>query len=143
MIKEECNPSATAFPNKIPKMMPAIPPSKQIITDSLKNCIMIFLRVAPIALLTPISRVLSLTDTNKIFIKPMPAPMSVRMPITMVAIFIFDRILINFSALLSLLLISKWSSSPGRTFLMFLKTPEAYSIVLSMSSALSQKILIL
>ena len=38
----------------------------------LKNCVKIFLRVAPKALRKPISRVRSVTDTSMMFITPIP-----------------------------------------------------------------------
>ena len=51
---------------------PASPPIKDNITASIKNWIMISWRLAPMALRKPISLVLSVTDTNIIFIIPMP-----------------------------------------------------------------------
>ena len=56
----------------IPKIIPIIPPIKDKITDSIKNCISIILVVAPTAFLIPISLVLSVTDTSIMFITPIP-----------------------------------------------------------------------
>ncbi len=47
-----------------------MPPIRQMTDDSNKNCVSIVLRLAPIAFLKPISLVLSLTETNIIFIIP-------------------------------------------------------------------------
>ena len=44
-------------------------------TDSMRNCIMIFWKVAPRALRMPISRVRSVTDTIMIFMMPIPPTM--------------------------------------------------------------------
>ena len=58
----------TAYAN--PK--PIIPAKKHIVTASIRNCPSIIPLVAPIAYLTPISLVLSLTVTNIMFIIPIP-----------------------------------------------------------------------
>ena len=50
-------------------MMPPMIESKN---DSIKNCILISLAFAPIAILIPISFVLSVTDTSIMFIIPIP-----------------------------------------------------------------------
>ena len=52
--------------------MPSTPPDKLNIMLSVKNCINISLFFAPRDFLIPISRVLSVTDTNIMFIIPMP-----------------------------------------------------------------------
>ena len=49
-----------------------MPPSKQMHAASVMNCSMIVRRLAPIAFRTPISRVRSATDTNMMFMMPMP-----------------------------------------------------------------------
>ena len=54
------------------KRMPITPPSRQIKIASIKNCCKILLCLAPIAIRTPISFVRSVTETNIIFITPMP-----------------------------------------------------------------------
>ena len=54
------------------KAKPISPPITHIVIASNKNCVSIILGVAPIAFRTPISRVLSFTDTNIIFIIPIP-----------------------------------------------------------------------
>ena len=56
----------------VPIAMPIRPPKIDKTTASVKNCIRTFEGLAPIAILMPISRVRSLTDTNMIFIMPMP-----------------------------------------------------------------------
>ena len=48
------------------------PPSAQSVTASSVNWTMMFLRVAPSALRTPISRVRSVTLTSMMFITPTP-----------------------------------------------------------------------
>jgi len=50
--------------------IPIKPPNKQRITDSTKNSERIAVDVAPIAFLTPINVVLSLTETNMILAMP-------------------------------------------------------------------------
>ena len=54
--------------NKIPSPHPI----RLSINASIKNCIMITLRPAPMALRIPISLVLSVTDTSMMFIIPIP-----------------------------------------------------------------------
>ena len=63
-------------PIKPDKAMPMKPPSKQINTASIKNCDKMFICRAPMAMRTPISLVRSVTDTNMIFITPMPPTIS-------------------------------------------------------------------
>jgi hypothetical protein len=65
----------TNIPNKIPRH----PPVKQTNADSIRNCLNISSRLAPIANLIPISLVLSVTLTNIIFIIPTP-PTSSEIP---------------------------------------------------------------
>ena len=43
-----------------------------MVNASMTNCIRMFMRVAPRALRTPISRVRSVTDTSMMFMMPMP-----------------------------------------------------------------------
>ena len=52
--------------------IPSRPPNRLNIILSVKNCIRISLFFAPRDFLIPISRVLSVTDTNMMFIIPMP-----------------------------------------------------------------------
>ena len=52
--------------------MPINPPNMLNNEDSVRNCIRISIRRAPIALRKPISRVRSVTETSMIFIIPMP-----------------------------------------------------------------------
>ena len=56
----------------MPKIIPIIPPPTLISTDSDKNCNMTSSSVAPIALMIPISLVLSNTEASMIFIIPIP-----------------------------------------------------------------------
>jgi ligand-binding sensor domain-containing protein len=60
------------YDNIIPKIMPIIPPERQMRTDSNRNCPIMSWLVAPTDILIPISRVLSNTVTNIIFIIPIP-----------------------------------------------------------------------
>src|SRR6185437_8485055 len=52
----------TILPSSIPRITPAVPPIRLIITDSVRNCRLIVDDRAPNALLTPISRVRSATE---------------------------------------------------------------------------------
>ena len=49
-----------------------IPPIRQMHAASIRNCSRMVRRFAPMALRTPISRVRSATDTNMMFMMPMP-----------------------------------------------------------------------
>ena len=60
--------SAPAIPMNTPINPPIIDNKK----DSIKNCILMSDGFAPIAIRIPISFVLSVTDTNIIFIMPIP-----------------------------------------------------------------------
>ena len=51
---------------------PMMPPNRQMIEDSNRNCSRILRRLAPIALRMPISRVRSVTETSMMFITPTP-----------------------------------------------------------------------
>jgi len=53
-------------------MIPMIPPMRHNAADSIKNCRRMVRRGAPIALRIPISLVRSVTDTNMIFMIPIP-----------------------------------------------------------------------
>ena len=59
-------------PIMVPRIMPKNPPMMQMMTDSMINCFLMSPLVAPKAFLIPISLVLSVTDTRRIFITPMP-----------------------------------------------------------------------
>ncbi len=54
------------------------PPSRQIVAASVRNCISMVRRLAPMALRMPISFVRSATDTNMMFMIPMPPTKSER-----------------------------------------------------------------
>ena len=54
------------------KATPRIPPVTQSVVASKRNCSSTAPRVAPSALRTPISFVRSVTDTNMMFMMPMP-----------------------------------------------------------------------
>ena len=56
----------------IPAPMPITPPTNVNSIDSTKNCVIITFFLAPKAFRKPISRVLSVTVTNMIFIIPIP-----------------------------------------------------------------------
>ena len=51
---------------------PMAPPIKQIVAASTRNCSKMVRRLAPMALRMPISRVRSATETNMMFMMPMP-----------------------------------------------------------------------
>ncbi len=55
-----------------PRNTPITPPSALRVTASVRNCSRMLLRLAPMALRTPISRVRSVTETSMIFITPIP-----------------------------------------------------------------------
>ena len=65
------SPTESASPNR--------PPIRLTASASIKNCIRMFPRAAPMALRMPISRVRSLTLTSMMFMMPMP-PTSREMP---------------------------------------------------------------
>ena len=56
----------------MPTAMPNKPPVTLMATASMMNCNSTFRKVAPRALRMPISRVRSVTDTNMMFMIPMP-----------------------------------------------------------------------
>ncbi len=56
----------------IPSNIPIAPPLKLSNTDSIRNCVLIAAERAPIAILMPISRVRSVTETSMIFMMPIP-----------------------------------------------------------------------
>ena len=53
--------------------------SRQMLAASIRNCSRMVRRLAPMALRTPISRVRSTTDTNMMFMMPMPPTNSARL----------------------------------------------------------------
>ena len=57
---------------KQPTTMPIRPPQHETDAASIKNCMMISRRLAPMAMRMPISRVRSVTDTSMMFIMPIP-----------------------------------------------------------------------
>ena len=59
--------------------MPITPPRAEVVPASITNCRMISFFFAPSDLRMPISRVRSVTETNMMFIMPMP-PTSSEMP---------------------------------------------------------------
>ncbi|MNY41283.1 hypothetical protein D3C86_1760830 [compost metagenome] len=122
------------FPRAIPRNIPKAPPIRQIITASIRNCLRITAGFAPIAFLMPISRVLSVTDTSIIFMRPMEAPISVITPMAMPPITTTCRFSNRVCAMASLLVISKLFWSVTFIFLMFLNTAVASPITLSMMS---------
>ena len=63
---------ASAEENTAAPMMPRMPPNRERITDSTRNCRMMSRRRAPRALRTPISRMRSVTDTSMMFITTTP-----------------------------------------------------------------------
>ncbi len=56
----------------IPNAIPITPPTELRVTDSIRNCRRISRRLAPNALRKPISLVRSVTDTNMMFMIPIP-----------------------------------------------------------------------
>ena len=69
-----------------PARIPSTPPVPVRVIASNRNCQVMSLRRAPMALRTPISRVRSVTETSMMFITPMPPTMSPMDEITMVTI---------------------------------------------------------
>ena len=69
-------PVAIAHEKNAPRRIPIIPPSPVSITASRRNCVRMFLYVAPSAFLSPISFVRSVTETSIMFIMPIPPTMS-------------------------------------------------------------------
>ena len=55
-----------------PTAMPSTPPSAEVTAASITNCSMMYRSFAPSALRMPISRVRSVTETNMMFMMPMP-----------------------------------------------------------------------
>ena len=68
------------------------------------------LRFAPRAILIPISRVRSVTDTNIMFIRPIAAPKSVMSPITVAQIVMLPVSFISMLAMLSIFMTETESS---------------------------------
>ena len=104
---------------------------------SIKNWKAIVLFFAPSAFLTPISRVLSVTETTIIFIKAIDEPRIVIIPIT-------HAEMLNTSVILAILLIkssllemAKLFSSTGFSFLTFRIVFKALSTASSNSSDFS------
>src|SRR5216684_3379606 len=64
---------------------PTMPPKPVSVAASIRNCHMMSLRRAPIALRTPISRVRSVTDTSMMFITPIPPTIKPTEEITTIA----------------------------------------------------------
>lgn len=56
----------------MPKIIPINPPNPDNVIASIKNCVLMSDGFAPIALRSPISRVLSVTETSMIFMIPIP-----------------------------------------------------------------------
>ena len=69
------------YPTRIPSKIPTKPPICPMIKVSIKNCQAIVDFFAPSDFLTPISRVLSVTETIIIFIKAIDEPRIVIIPI--------------------------------------------------------------
>ena len=93
--------------------MPMTPPMQPSTTASIKNCISTSRAVAPIAKRTPISRVRSVTDTNMIFMMPMPPTSrltAATAPSNAVMICVVEA---TFSATSAVSRIEKLSSSPS------------------------------
>ena len=62
----------TTAPMAQPRAMPISPPIRLSTDDSARNCTRISALCAPTALRRPISRVRSVTDTNMMFMMPIP-----------------------------------------------------------------------
>ena len=121
--------AATTFPPATPKIIPAIPPNSLKNTASVKNWVRISRRVAPMALRMPISLIRSETETNIIFMIPMPATISA-ITLTEKANNLMPSVNgANSSNISSLDVNSKLLSSPGRTFLKVRKIPITSSRV--------------
>ena len=97
------------------RAIPIRPPMRQMEADSSRNCSRMLRCLAPIALRMPISFVRSVTDTNMIFMTPMP-PTNSEIPVTSRPISrTTPTMLLNAPIRESSLLIEKSSPSAGRS----------------------------
>ena len=117
--------AATILPTMMPSTMPMTPPASPMMTDSSRNWDCIFLEEAPSAFRVPISRVLSLTDTSMMFIRPTAAPVMVMSPIITAAAVSVLIIESSSSTTASLRVIRKSVSSYGASLLTARKTISA------------------
>src|SRR6266581_1434049 len=92
---------------------PIRPPSKQMVAASMRNWTRIVRRFAPIALRMPISRVRSATDTNMMFMMPMPPTKSERPVINSPMVAMVPATRWNMSTNWSCWLMAKSSGSLG------------------------------
>ena len=63
---------AAIAPTAMPIAIPMMPPTSASVIASMTNCDRMWLRRAPTALRSPISRVRSVTDTSMMFMMPIP-----------------------------------------------------------------------
>ena len=106
---------------------PIAPPTRQIITASIRNCCRMSLWRAPTAMRTPISRVRSVTDTSMMFITPMPPTSSEISAIDEISIVITCVVASMVLRMSSLLLVKK-SLLPWRRVSVRVSTSSATSI---------------
>ena len=131
MIKLVLNNNANKLPTNMPKITPDIPPARLMRMDSVRNWLLIVDDLAPSALLTPISRVRSATDTSMMFINPITEPNSVMIPMitaTHLTVLVISSILLIRSLFWDM---EKLLSASKGNFLMTLKIPSASSIAMS------------
>ena len=82
---------------------PSAPPNRHTRTASIRNCCMMSARRAPTATRTPISRVRSVTDTNIMFMTPMPPTtraIAAMAPISSVIVCVVCSMVLRMSAVL-------------------------------------------
>ena len=87
--------------------IPVTPPMRQINTASIKNCCRMLDCLAPIAMRTPISLVRSVTDTNIIFITPIPPTIKEIKAIEEISNFIVPVVLSIVCLIVSLFMMKK------------------------------------
>lgn len=116
-----------------------MPPQRQIMSASMRNCRRIVRRRAPSALRSPISLVRSATETNMMFIIPMPPTKSESPVMKSPALAITPVTLLKVVRRTSCLLMAKSSAWPGsrrRTLRMAPRISSVISSTLRISGAL-------
>ena len=108
----QCKITEINFEHKIPKIIPIKPPIRLKTIDSIKNWVNISLDLAPTAILIPISLVLSVTETNIMFIIPIPPTIKEIEAITPNRMVIMVEVEPAIVAISNWLLTVKSSSSP-------------------------------
>ena len=128
---------AMRFPTSTPRNIPVNPPICPIMMTSTKNWVRMAFGEAPKAFRVPISRVLSETLTNMMFISPMPAPNKVMIPMNEAASVMPWVASFNVETKPLLIAMRKEESSPGRSPRITLNIPVEVSASGIKSSAFS------